>query len=157
MKIISQYNKCGENALFIGVGTGLEVALLEGKITNFNAYDSSISEFAKLKYKNGNLYEELFDDGINERYDTVLCIELLEHVDKPYHLLTVLYNSLNFDGQLLTTTVKNIPQFDHVVYFTNETEFDKKIGFSTINKVPLRHENMSSKVDSNNIFYQLKK
>jgi hypothetical protein len=157
---ISKYTECGENALFVGVGTGLEIALIEESLEKFDAYDLSISEFAKDKYKKGNLLEALFEGGKKKRYDTVFCIELLEHVENPYHLLSVLYDSLNPSGNLLATTAKDIPQFDHVVNFTNEFEFEDKIsgiGFSIINNKLLKHNNLFSKVDSNNIFYHLKK
>ena len=159
MQEVSDFDKTGSETLFVGVGSGLEIALLENTVREYDAYDLNLSDFARSYHSKGNFFESLYTYS-GKQYDSILCIELLEHVSDPYGLLAELYKSLNKDGYLLTTTAKDIPQFDHIYNFESEHAFEEKIrniGFSIDSKAVLEHQNLFSKVNSNNVFYCLRK
>ena len=154
---IMSFNHYGDHSLFIGVGSGLEIYLLEGKIKNFSAYDISISNFAKTKF-NKYIYEELYEFKEERQYNDIFAIELLEHIKNPYDFLNELFKSLIEGGMLHCTTAKNIPQFDHLYNFIDNEEFIrnvKKIGFNIEYYCEIKHIGFDSKLNSNNIFYRL--
>jgi hypothetical protein len=159
MEEVARFEMSGENTLFVGIGTGLEIALLQGRLQAYKAYDLSISDFAKEQNKKTNLVEAEFHGG-EAKYSSAFCIELLEHVAEPYELAKAVHQALQKGGVWAVTTAKNIPQSDHVVNFTDEGEFEKKIqslGFSLELKRVIPHENLFSKVDSNNVYYLFRK
>ena len=147
-----------KKTLFIGAGTGLEIFLLNDKIKNFKAYDKGSSNFlykiAKKKFK-----KEIYKFNDNQ-FDTIFAIELLEHLKKPYIFLQNLYSSMKKSSRLVCTTAKNIPQFDHYYNFKSKIDFEKKIkkiGYKIEYSYLINHKYDMQKINSNNIFYILKK
>ena len=64
------------------------------------------------------------------------------------------------NSRLVCTTAKNIPQFDHLYNFTSSADFEKKvkkIGFKIFYSNKIDHLYDLQKINSNNIFYILKK
>tara|TARA_B110000438_G_C15788316_1_gene639464 strand:+ start:174 stop:974 length:801 start_codon:yes stop_codon:yes gene_type:complete len=160
-KIINEvfnFNYKNNNALFVGIGSGLEIFLLEDKISNYDAYDINISSFVKKKFKN-NINQKIFKFN-KKNYNYIFAIELLEHLQQPYILITEFYKSLEKNGILFSTTAKNIPQFDHHYNFTNQIKFEdkiKQIGFKILSKKIIKHLGFKDNLNSNNIFYRLQK
>jgi len=146
------------NNLVIGIGSGLELKLLEHFKCNCDAYDLNISNFVKTKFSKFNLSEEFFT-GQKQNYNNIVAIELLEHINKPYDFIRMCYKSLESNGMLFITTAKNIPQIDHLYNFKNESEFEsiiREIGFEISEKDVIPHNNtFYKKLDANNVWYSL--
>jgi hypothetical protein len=160
MNKVSNFNNYGNKTLVLGAGPGLEILLIEKKIKEYEIYDLEISEFIKKRFKIEKMHQKIYSRKVAKKYDSILCIELLEHLKRPYNLLFLLYESINSGGSLQITTAKNIPQFDHLYNFTNSSTFEEKltsIGFKIKKKNIINHENLLSKFKANNVYYNLSK
>ncbi len=160
MKNIYEAETGSGSCLVVGVGSGLELVLLRNKFKNIDAYDLSISNFCKHKFNDLNLYEKKFSPRFKRKYDAIYAIELLEHLECPYEILSNFSQSLKKNGRLIVTTIKNVPQFDHLYNFSNEYEFEKhtrNLGFYILHKEVIKHNYVFFKVDTNNCFYILEK
>jgi len=158
IKNISELGLTEKKIALIGVGSGLELAFLDNKKNEINAFDLSLSQYAKDSFDHVDLHEEPFDSS--QKYDTIFGIELIEHISEPYRLIENIYSSLKENGIFIVTTIKNVPQFDHLYNFTNEKEFElnvKSIGFSLIEKKVIPHEYRFINLDVNNVMYILGK
>lgn len=143
----------------IGVGSGIEISFLGTALNSVSAYDLTISSFTKNYFKTINFKEELFKIEKNT-YDMIYAIELIEHVEQPYELIQNIYDSLQQGGRLIITTIKDVPQFDHLINFKSSSFFEKnikEIGFNILEKVFIPHEYRFSKIEANNTFYILEK
>ena len=81
----------------------------------------------------------------------------ISFLEKPLELIECIYESLSKNGKFITSTAKNIPQFDHLYNFINENEFEdkvKKIGFKIDNKEKINHASFDKRIQSNNILYR---
>lgn len=142
MKNIYEAETGSGNCLVVGVGSGLELVLLRNKFKNIDAYDLSISDFCKDKFSDLNLYEKKFSPRFRLKYDAIYAIELLEHLECPYEILSNFSQSLKKNGRLIVTTIRNVPQFDHLYNFSNEYEFEKNVknlGFDILQKEVTKH------------------
>lgn len=159
MKNIYETETGSGNCLVVGVGSGLELVLLRNKFKNIDAYDLSMSDFCKKKFSDLNLYEKKFFPRFRLKYDAIYAIELLEHLECPYEILSNFSQSLKNNGRLILTTIRNVPQFDHLYNFSNEYEFEtnaKSLGFDILQKEVIKHNYVFFKVDANNCFYILR-
>jgi hypothetical protein len=159
MKNVYEAETVYGNCLIVGVGSGLELALLRDKFRNIDAYDLSISGFCKHRFSDLNLYEKKFGPPCERKYNHIYAIELLEHLECPYEILSYFSRSVKKHGSLIVTTVKNVPQFDHLYNFRNEYEFEKNVkslGFDILCKEVIRHNYVFFDVDANNCLYVLR-
>jgi hypothetical protein len=148
-----------KKTLFIGAGTGLEIYLLKNKLKNFKAYDIGSSEFIYKIITKKNFEKKLYNYS-ETTFDTIFAIEFLEHLKKPYDFLKKIYKSMKKNSRLICTTAKNIPQFDHLYNFTSSVDFEKKIkkiGFTVTYLNRIDHKYDLQKINSNNVFYILRK
>lgn len=160
MKDIYETQTDSGDCLIVGVGSGLELVLLRDKFKNIDAYDLSIGGFCKSKFSDLNLYERKFSPGLKQKYDAIYAIELLEHLECPYDILSDFSVSLKRNGKLIVTTIKNVPQFDHLYNFSDEHEFEdnaENLGFDILHKEVIKHNYVFFQVDANNCFYILRK
>ena len=160
-KIMDQITKLKtlKKSLFIGVGTGLEIYILKNKLHNFIAYDPKSSNFIFKIIKKKYFKKRKYNFSINN-LDTIFAIEFLEHLSNPYEFLENIFLSMKKGSRLICTTAKNIPQFDHLFNFKSQKSFEskvKKIGFRINFKKILLHTEEFQKINSDNVFYILKK
>jgi len=74
-------------------------------------------------------------DFFEERFDAIICCEVLEHVKTPEKVLAVLYQALVPQGKAFITTVANIEAEDHIYLFTNAFQIRNLLeeqGFSVV-------------------------
>lgn len=163
MQLIKNVTRVSLNGLFIGIGPGLELFLLQSKIKNVTAFDLTLDDFlfdfydsSKFSFKN-----EYFDGTGKERYDSIFLIELLEHIKDPYELLMNCVNVLSPGGRIYLTTATNIPQFDHLYNFSaahiNFEDKVKELGLTIEFMEDIPHGFITKGVDSKNRYYILKK
>jgi 2-polyprenyl-3-methyl-5-hydroxy-6-metoxy-1,4-benzoquinol methylase len=148
-----------DKALVIGSGIGIELELMKNKYLSIDAYDLEIDNFSKQAHPEVIFYEELFHSG-NDKYNDIFVIELLEHIQNPFHLLDECKKSLVNNGRILITLAVNIPQFDHVYNFDNIDKFYKEvenIGLKVESSIDIKHKYLRNGLEnSSNIFMILK-
>ena len=105
LKLVRWKNK---EILDVGCGTGKLAYLISKKGGNVKGVDYSKSaiEIAKRKYQNPNLKYELIDVSkkILGKYDVIISVGTLEHMDNPYFLLKKLKNNLKPGGKIVITS-----------------------------------------------------
>lgn len=127
MDLLDNSNRSGK-ALFVGIGPGLELSISSDVHEEIHAYDLSINSFIQKKFPSIQFFEELYVGQHEGYFDSIYLIELLEHLEDPYSLLEICYNSLSKNGKLLLTTASDLPQFDHLYNFPKDHfEFEKNV------------------------------
>jgi hypothetical protein len=157
MKLIKNINLMGSVAV-VGIGPGIELKFLEGVDLDIEAYDLNISEFSKNKFEHISTYKKKFSSK-DKKYNVIIAIELLEHLEDPFILIKDIYNSLNDGGRFVFTTTTNVPQFDHLYDFDIDIldfEIDK-IGFKILQKKKIAHMSRFDNIDAYNTFYIVEK
>ena len=105
LKLVSWENK---QILDVGCGTGKLSYLISKKGGNVKGIDYSKNaiKVAKTKYKNPNLKYELMDVSkkILGKYDVIISVGTLEHMDNPYFMLKKLKNNLKPKGKIIITS-----------------------------------------------------
>jgi hypothetical protein len=123
----------GQKLLFIGIGAAIELFILKklNIATEIYAYDIAISDFVKEYFSAFHLFEQLYETPVLQ-YNYVFALELLEHLEQPVHFSTLCYNSLVAGGSFVATTATNMPQFDHLFNFIDDTYLTEmtQLGFS---------------------------
>ncbi len=151
----------GGNALFIGLGPGLELMLTKKKHTEIHAYDLSANKFLFAEFPDVDINIELYTGQKEDYFDSIYLIELLEHLEDPYALLSTCYTSLKKGGKILLTTATDIPQFDHLYNFPEDhTTFEselKKIGLNVLYKEQIPHNYLTMDLKPFNHFYVVEK
>lgn len=146
--------------LIIGVGAAMELELLDKLFPHkkVDAYDISVSDFVKSRFNSSMLHEKEFTFSEKQKFDSVLIIELLEHLSKPYEFIKNCATCLHNKGILVCTTASNMPQFDHLYNFHTDN-FEKNISadFFVTEKLVLKHKLINPVLDSYNTFYILEK
>lgn len=147
--------------LLIGIGSGFELELLNIFCPNVEveAYDISLSSFVQDRFKKNNIIKGKFE-GRSSYYDHIIVIELLEHLVKPYSLISVCNKSLEKEGKFVFTLATNIPQFDHLYNFDDEYFFKNQmhgIGFVELEKENISHNYMDKNIHAKNTWYVFKK
>jgi 2-polyprenyl-3-methyl-5-hydroxy-6-metoxy-1,4-benzoquinol methylase len=99
--------KRGEcNILDAGCGAGLMLNDLEKYGTTYGMdYSEEAIKFSKLNFK-GDVRQGWLPDNIpyqNGKFDIIVCLDVLEHVDDDDKSVQVLYDLLNEDGILIIT------------------------------------------------------
>jgi SAM-dependent methyltransferase len=141
-------------ALVIGVGSGVELSFL-GAPQEGDAYDLYINAYARAAFPQWRFREELYLPA-GRCYDTIHAIELLEHLEDPYGLLSDCRESLAPGGRLVVTTATNVPQFDHRFNFTSDEEFERRarsLGLVLEHKRVVPHAYARTDIGARNAFY----
>lgn len=110
------------------------LALTLNKIHNLKQLDlydlkNYVSDFAKFAIKNDNLnnvnwYNVLEDN--DKKYDVILCLDVLEHLENSYEILLKLHKKLNPGGLLVikiafeSNDPSHLPQAAENFYFKND-------------------------------------
>lgn len=156
-KFLAAQQRASRRRAFIGVGSGIELALVPAAPGKTEAFDLSVPDFARRWFPQVVFHEQPFG-GPPAVYDTVYAIEMLEHVDFPERLVQDIHLNLAEGGVLVCSIAHNVPQFDHTVNMSG-TEFEKNVGafFEIKGKCIVQHAYRMTKVDAHNILYVLKK
>jgi len=150
-----------DEALFIGLGPGLEMFLTKEKNKEVYAYDLSVNKFLFAKFPEAHVKMELYTGQYENYFDVIYLIEILEHLEDPYTLIEVCKKSLKKGGQIVLTTATDIPQFDHLFNFpADHNLFEKKLeeaGFTINFKETIDHNYLTMDIKPSNHFYIIEK
>ena len=126
------------NVLDYGAGIGdLCIELVKKGLTvNYADLNGKTFEFAKWLFKKNNLDIKMIDlskEALTQEYDTVICVDVIEHVSDPRALLRDLALCVRRGGSLIITNLQleEISQ-DHPMHFKidfNAEKYLKTIGF----------------------------
>jgi hypothetical protein len=160
MELINQKNEANK-ALFIGLGPGLEVYLTKKYISEIHTYDLSANKFLFSEFSDITINMELYSGQKQDYFDSIYLIELLEHLEDPYDLIKICYDSLRKNGKMFLTTATDLPQFDHLFNFKEDhLDFEskvEKIGLSILKKELVPHNYLTMEIKPLNHFYILEK
>lgn len=148
---ISQSLFESKSALIIGSGVGLEIELIKESYDLIDAYDIEIDKFCYSNHADVNFHEKEFTGESEGFYDDIYIIELLEHIFNPLDLIKKAKKVLNKNGRIIVTLATNIPQFDHLINFTNLKSFTANIenlGLYVDYKKEIKHKYIMNKLES---------
>jgi 2-polyprenyl-3-methyl-5-hydroxy-6-metoxy-1,4-benzoquinol methylase len=127
----------------VGIGTGYELKIACDMLSSWNVIgyekEKESVEFAKKLFKHygydeiidvHNYFPMAYEDDISDKYDVILMIELLEHLEQPGIALEVAGKSLNDTGTMFVTMAVNIPQEDHIYHYESIEECRDQIAKS---------------------------
>ncbi len=147
-------------ALVLGVGAGLELALLEPRWGALSGFDMQLDEFVRRRFPQVTFHDRLPKEG---SFDGIFAIELLEHLADPYGFLARLAGLLRpGSGRLVVTTARNIPQWDHLHNFHDPRLFRQAIaalGWRVVAEeiIPHRFQHEFSGFEADNGFFVLER
>lgn len=150
----------GKSILIAGVGPGIELALLNHSANRVMAFDLEVSSFVSNRFPLAIFYQGLFEYVPHRFYDIILLIEILEHLENPFALLSDAIRSLAPGGLVHFTTAVNLPQFDHLYNFRlNDEKLESLVEAhqcSIIYRAEIPHH-YKVKVDGCNEYYIVQK
>ena len=107
-QIIKDQVKKNANILILGSGTGsFEKRLIDGGYFNITSSDINSNSFKiknKIKFVTVDFNKKDFYKHFKERYDLILCIEVIEHVYNPHNLLYGIKKLMKKQGLAIVTT-----------------------------------------------------
>ena len=144
--LIKQYIK--KNVAEVGPGSGLTVKKYINQCKHIDLYEPNKKLFKHLKNKLKNkkilIKNTVFKKNL-KKYDTIIALDVLEHIKDDKNEIKKLYTSLNKEGHLII----NVPAFDFLY-----SEFDKSIGhFRRYNKKNLQKKIEALKFSKCRLFY----
>jgi hypothetical protein len=149
----------GMRILVIGVGSGLELCVLNLKEVMIDSYDIEESRFVSKSFPGVAFHYEEFLGNEKEIYDAVIAIEVLEHLAEPCSLIRAIRRAIKSDGICLLTTATDVPQFDHLYNFTDSEKFTgqiENIGFTVEESFEIPHKYLLAKASAKNTYYRLR-
>lgn len=108
-----------------GAGDVSIILFKNGFSVDYADLPSKTSDFARWWFKKQGCNIKMIDlekEDISQKYDTILCLDVIEHVIKPDELLKKFANSLNKNGILIITNLKAEASKDAPMHF--EIKFD---------------------------------
>ena len=131
-KVISIVKERGASYILdLGCGPGQFADFIHKKIPAINYCGVDFSESAIELAKSRGLTKYNFikaplplkDDGIYENADTVVCLEVLEHIDNDLDVIESIPS-----GKFIIASVPNFDSLGHIRYFNNEKEVVERYG-----------------------------
>lgn len=106
-EILKEITWKSKKVLDVGCGTGFfahNVAQKGGNVLGIDFSEQAI-EIAKKKYKKPNLkYKQMDVKDISGKYDIIVSIGTLEHMDNPLKILRLFKKHLNSKGKIIVTS-----------------------------------------------------
>ncbi len=106
-EILKELNWKSKKVLDVGCGTGLFAYKAANKGASVLGIDFSIKaiEIAQSKFKRSNLkYAQMDVKKIKEKYDVIVSLGTLEHMDNPLLILELFKKHLNPKGKIIITS-----------------------------------------------------
>ena len=103
-KYIEDYIKTSHSLFEIGCASGVMLKFYEDngiEIVKGIEINNNIAEIGRVNYGLDIESIRIEDFKCDEKFDTVLCIDLLEHIKKPHEVLRKAYELLNDNGYLI--------------------------------------------------------
>lgn len=116
---LKKHPEISETTTFLDVATG-RGALAQRLIDNFEGITIDCNDLDDQVMVTGA--GKIFSKDLNKnfrferKYDVILAVEIIEHLENPFHFIRTLKNNLNSDGFILLTT-PNVDSFFDRLWF----------------------------------------
>ena len=162
MALICEQTRAGSDAVFVGCGPGLEIALVADKFAQVHAFDLSLGAAPQALLPDVSFYVEYFPSKrLTFGSDAIYLIELLEHLDDPLPILRDCHDFLRPGGRIYMTTATNLPQFDHLYNFpSNHSGFLaqlERMGLTVVLNIEIPHVYQAGDIGAKNHFIVVQK
>ena len=149
-RILDKLNE-GDSVLDAGCGEGYATSAFANKckmVVGVDVVPERIKKANRIAMSNGVrdkttfLCSDLFhlEHAIKDKFDVVVCSEVIEHVDEPEELLRILLKRVKRNGKLIITYPNEpVLQFGRKIFFLGKA---KKIEDMTNHKVCLQKKNI---------------
>eukprot|EP01080_Neovahlkampfia_damariscottae_P005517 gene5517-9334_t len=122
-----------ENHLDIGAGCGLITEKFKPFCKNISCTETSLKMIETLKEKHFNVYENANIDKINQNFDLITCLNVLDRCEYPLNLLKEMKKKLRNEARILIALVCPVNQKvegGHVQQrlIKNGQNFEKSVG-----------------------------
>lgn len=149
LEVLKEINWKSKSVLDVGCGTGLFSFLCAkkgGNVLGIDYADEAI-DLAKKTYFHKNLeFKKMNAIEINEKYDVIVSIGTLEHMDHPFELLKLLKTHLKKNGKIIITN-PNWTNPRGYVLMTLQLLFDAPITLADIHYfTPINHVEWAKKL-----------
>jgi methionine biosynthesis protein MetW len=127
IKAVEPILKNGTRVLDIGCGNGSLLGIAEAKFREVHGCDIALTALQEARTRGMRTICVDLNTTVplpyqNESFDAITCLEVLEHVLDPFHLLRDLYRVLRPKGQVVLTT-PNIRYFRNLYKLTFRGKF----------------------------------
>ena len=141
-EILKEINWKGKTVLDVGCGTGLFAYLAAKKgatVLGIDYADEAI-KLAQRRYQHTNLqFKKLNAVEVKGKYDVIVSIGTLEHMDEPFKMLKLLKTRLTKNGKIIVTT-PNWTNPRGYILMTLKLLFDAPITLADLHYLtPLNH------------------
>ena len=152
-EIIQEISWKSKTVLDVGCGTGnfsYEVVKKGAKYVLGIDYADQAIKIAKKKYKHSKLeFKKMNANNIKEKFDVIVSIGTLEHMDNPYQMLKIFKKHLKPNGKIIITSPNWTNPRGHmlmILYFL----FDAPITLADLHYLtPRNFEEWSKKLNMN--------
>ena len=149
LEVLKELNWKDKEILDVGCGTGLFSYLCAkkgGNVLGIDYADEAI-ELATNTYRHKNLkYKKMDAKEIKEKYDVIVSIGTLEHMDNPFGMLKTLKSRLKKNGKIIITNPNWTNTRGHML-MTLKLLFDAPITLADIHYLtPINHIEWAKKL-----------
>ena len=150
LEIIKEISWKNKSVLDVGCGTGLfayRVAKKGAKVLGIDYADEAI-DIANKTHVHKNLeFKKINVSHVKGKYDVIVSIGTLEHMDKPFNMLKNLKKHLNKNGKIIVTT-PNWTNPRGYILMTLTMLFDSPITLADLHYLtPLNHQEWAQKLE----------
>ena len=152
LEVLKQTTWKGKNVLDVGCGTGLFSFLCAKKGAKVLGIDyaNEAIEIANKTHKLPNLTYDVLDvKNVKGKFDVIVSIGAIEHMDKPYEILKLLKKKIKKNGKIIITT-PNWTNPRGYMLMTLQLLFNSPITLADLHYLtPLNHQEWAKKLKMN--------
>lgn len=160
LEIIKEISWKNKSVLDIGCGTGLfaySVAKKGAKVLGIDYADEAINIANRIHVHKNLEFKKMNASKIRGKYDVIVSIGTLEHMDRPFNILLKLKKHLNKNGKIIVTT-PNWTNPRGYILMTLKYLFESPVTLADLHYLtPLNHQKWAQKLNMSLKFRTIEK